>query len=120
MLARLANPPRSICRPDRRPRRESCCVAIKDPADRPDPATYSQEEQLHLGLVPTWNSPDIITHNISPYSLFLEPEVKVRNLSTTASAVNILVHLHTSVFGIGLPRTPLATKVVNLAASQRS
>jgi hypothetical protein len=68
--------------------------------------------------MPSWNSPDIITHNISPYRLFLEPSVKVRNLSSTASAVNVLVTLQTSVFGIGLPRTPLATKVINLAASQ--
>jgi hypothetical protein len=109
---------RSWCRPVRKPRRKSCCVIVKDPPDRPDPATYSQQEQFALGQAPTWNSPDILTNLYSPYTLFKEPEFKVRNLSPTASAVNVLVHVSTSPFGIGMLRTPLSTKVVNLAPLQ--
>ncbi len=109
---------RSWCQPLHRPGRPSCCVTTKTPPDRPDPATYSQDEQLSLGLVPTWNSPDITTNFYSPFTLFKEPEFKVRNLSATASAVNVLAHVATSPFGIGLPRTPLSTQVISLAPLQ--
>jgi hypothetical protein len=109
---------RSWCRPQRQPQRKSCCVVINTPPDRPDPATYSQDEQLALGLLPTWNSPDIVTNHNSPYTLFKEPEFKIRNLSARANAVNVLVHVSTSAFGIGMQRTPLSTKVISLAPLQ--
>lgn len=73
---------------------------------------------MSLGISPTWNSPDITTNFYSPFELFVEPEFKIRNLSATASAINTLVHVSTSPFGIGMQRTPLSTKVVNLAPSQ--
>jgi hypothetical protein len=73
---------------------------------------------LSLGQIPTWNSPDILTHDIPTYTLMKEPELKVRNLSTTASAVNVLVHLSTAPFGVGTQKTAHSTRVINLAASQ--
>ena len=109
---------RSWCQPLHQPGRPSCCVTTKTPPDRPDPATYSQDEQFALGLVPSWNSPDITTNFYSPFTLFKEPEFVVRNLSATASAVNVLVHVATSPFGIGLQRTPLSTQVISLAPLQ--
>ncbi|HVG28574.1 MAG TPA: hypothetical protein VM864_02535 [Pyrinomonadaceae bacterium] len=109
---------RSWCQPRRRPHRKGCCLDTRTPPDRPDPATYSQLEQLSLGIQPTWNSPDITTNFYSPYTLFKEPEFKVRNLSATASAVNTLVHVSTSPFGLGMQRTPLLSQVVTLGPSQ--
>lgn len=109
---------RSWCRPRRRPDRKSCCVETEPPPERPDPATYSQLERLSLGQLPTWNSPDLLTHDIPTYTLMKEPEVRVRNLSTTASAVNVQVHLSTAPFGIGTQKTALSTRVIGLAPSQ--
>lgn len=110
---------RSWCQSLHRPGRPSCCVTTRTPPDRPDPATYSQDEQFALGLVPSWNSPDITTNFYSPFTLFKEPEFVVRNLSPTASAVNTLVHVFYSSFGIGFQRAPLSTQVVSLAPLQQ-
>jgi hypothetical protein len=107
-------------RPQRRPGRDGCCVAIKVPPERPDPASYSQEERLAQGLIPTWNSPDITTNAWSPFRLRPEADVRVRNLSSTASAVNVLVHFATSAFGIGMQPTPMSTLVVALAPLQET
>ena len=67
---------------------------------------------------PSWNSPDITTNNWSPWRLFQEPEVKVRNLSVSVSAVNVRVHFAVSPFGIGTQQTPLGTQTTNLAPGQ--
>ncbi|MBZ0281428.1 MAG: hypothetical protein K8L97_11870 [Anaerolineae bacterium] len=113
---------RSTCRPPRRDRstKQHCCVSVDKPPERPDPATYSQAEQLSLGNAPSWNSPDIVTNNWSPWRLMQEPEVIVRNLSPTASAINTLVHFYWSPFGIGMPRTLLTTRMINLPASAQT
>lgn len=108
----------SRCRPQRKKPRSSCCVTIEKPPERPDPASYSQEEKLALGQIPTWNSPDITTNNWSPFDLKPEAEIKVRNLSATASAVNALVHLYISQFGIGMARTLMSSVMVNLSPLQ--
>lgn len=108
----------SRCRPQRKKPRTSCCVTIEKPPERPDPASYSQEEKLALGQIPSWNSPDITTNNWSPFKLKPEAEVKVRNLSTTASAVNALVHFYVSQFGIGMARSLMSSTMVNLSPSQ--
>jgi len=118
MKAVLSSGSLSWCRPLKRKERSCCCLAIENPPERPDPASYSQEEQFALGSIATWNSPDITTNNWSPFRLRLEAEVKVRNLSAIASAVNVLVHLFTSQFGIGIQRSLLSTKMINLAALQ--
>lgn len=99
-------------RPDRPGR--SCCVKPTKPPERPDLATYSQLEQFALGAAPTWNSPDILTNLWSPWRLLEEVEIKVRNLSPTAAAVNGAVHLYFGPFGIGMQRTLLATRMVTL------
>src|SRR5438876_17119 len=106
------------CKPQRKKPRFSCCVAIKNPPERPDPASYSQEEQLALGQIPSWNSPDITTNDWSPFRLRQEAEVKIRNLSATASAANALVHFYVSQFGIGMARSLMSSMRVNLSPLQ--
>lgn len=108
------------CRPLRKdPDRRSCCVRIDGPPpDRPDLATYSQEEQFSLGAAPTWDSPDIVTNQWTPFHLYPETTVTLRNLSPTVSAVNGVVSLYTSLFGLGMPRALLASQAVNLSPGQ--
>lgn len=107
----------SWCQPTRR-RHTSCCIALADPPKRPDPATYSQDEALALGQLPTWNSPDITTNNDIPWTLLPQVTVVVRNLSPTVSAVNTQVQVALSGYGIGLPKTPLSNKLLTLPPSQ--
>src|SRR5713101_8535728 len=115
---RASTPSFSWCEPERKKPRASCCVAIKKPPERPDPASYSQEEKLALGQIPSWNSPDITTNEWSPFRLRQEAEVKVRNLSATASAANALIHFYVSQFGIGMNRTFMSSAMVNLSPLQ--
>ncbi|MEK6274344.1 MAG: hypothetical protein AABM30_03315 [Actinomycetota bacterium] len=111
--------PRRFCNVERRARPSGCCLELRNPPDRPDLATYSQLEQLALGREPTWNSPDITTNNTLPWGPWPPGvEVRVRNLSATASAVNALVHLARSPFGIGLDHVPQSSKVLTLAPSE--
>lgn len=55
---------REPCRPQQDlDSRHSCClIPYGAPPDRPDLATYSQEEQIAVGNPPTWDSPDILTN----------------------------------------------------------
>jgi hypothetical protein len=118
-LARAFDRPRGFCPPvpERPP---GCCFHPSTPPDRPDLAVYSQEEQLAANAVPSWNSPDITTNRDIPWALLPEHQVKVRNLSPTASAVNGLVSVWTSPFGIGTLRTPLSSQVVALGPGQET
>ena len=106
------------CKP-RHDRPATCCVRVSTPPDRPDLATYSQLEQISLGVAPSWNSPDITTDNDFPWTLLAQASVVVRNLSATASAVNALVNVSTSAFGIGMPRTPLSAQQISLGPSSQ-
>jgi len=94
-------------------------VPVNRPPDRPDPATYSQAEQLALGVEPTWNSPDIVTNSTLPWGPWPTVDVTVRNLSSTASAVNVLVHLARGLFGIGMVLIPESTKLLSLSPSEQ-
>jgi len=98
----------------------SACYTPAKPPEKPDPAIYSQEEQLALGLEVAWDSPDITTNHFSPWRLFEEPEVKVRNLSPDTNAINVLVNFYTSLFGIGTSRHFLSAQVVNLGPQQEA
>jgi len=106
------------CRPNRTSGPHDCCLVIKDPPKKPDPAIYSQTEQLLLGVNPTWDSPDITTNTFG--GLLNETRVKVRNLSSTTSAANVLVHFFTSAFGIGMKRTQETSRVVNLSPGEEA
>jgi hypothetical protein len=109
------------CSPPRIERRKCCCVAVDGPPpDRPDLAIYSQDEQLANGAVPTWDSPDILTNYWSPFKLMPETSVTVRNLSPSANAVNVLVSLSTSAFGLGTARSFMSSQIVSLAPTQAS
>jgi len=108
----------AVCLPQRRDRPKECCLELRQPPNRPDPATYSQLEQLALGLEPTWNSPDIVTNSTLPWGPWPSIDVIVRNKSTNASAVNALVHLALGAFGIGVDRLPLSAQVVTLSPSE--
>src|SRR3989442_793607 len=105
----------SWCRPLHREHgRRCCCLSLQVPPDRPDPASYSQEERLAQGLIPTWDSPDMKIYDWNPWRLLPESQVTVRNLSASASAMNASVHFFTSPFGLGTQRTLFSTKIVNL------
>jgi hypothetical protein len=100
-------------------RNTGCCIQTSTPPQRPDLATYSQQEQISDGNAPTWNSPDITTNNDFPWKLLAEAQVVVRNLSNVASAINALVTVSTSPFGIGMPQTALSSQKLNLGPSQQ-
>jgi len=103
------------CRPPRPDRpSDCCCLILKNPPELPDVATYSQEEQLSVGLAPTWNSPDITTNTFPPMKLLAEATVLVRNLSPKVTAVDAAVRASTSPFGIGTVRTALSTQLMTL------
>lgn len=115
-MASVSRTASNWCRPVRRDPPSRCgCLKLDDPPKRPDPAIYSQAEQLSLGLAPTWNPDDITTNQQRPWKLLPESTVSVRNLSPDVSAVNALVHFFTSPFGIGTKRTLLSSHPVNLA-----
>lgn len=105
------------CNPLRheKPERISACFIPKIPPQRPDPAIYSQEEQFAQGLASTWDNPDIITNKWPPWSLSHEVKTTVRNLSPDTNAVNVVVNLFTSAFGIGMSRTLLSTQIVDIS-----
>ena len=72
----------SLCRPERhQPTGTGCCLTpYGAPPDRPDLATYSQDEQFSLGNTPTWDNPDIVTNFFNPFRLLPESQVTIRNL----------------------------------------
>lgn len=117
-MATTINTPFSPCHPVDRPRPSSCCMTTDTPIKRPDPATYSQNEQFALGAQPTWNSPDILTNVIGASHLNPETTVVIRNNSPTVSAVGVNVHCFVSRFGIGFERTLIGIAGVNLAPSE--
>ncbi len=104
------------CGGERSPGKKSGCNSITPdtPPKTPDLATYSQIEELQNGRQPTWNSPDIITNYMRPFSLLRETKVKIRNLSLEVSAINALVHYSTSAFGIGMRSEPRLSKVISV------
>ena len=110
------------CAPKRRQTTgtDCCFTPSGPPPDRPDLATYSQQEQFALGNAPTWDSPDILSNFWNPFRLMPEITVTVRNLSPSATAVNGQVMLSTATFGIGNPRTPLGSQLVTLAPGQQT
>lgn len=107
----------AFCLPTKKKQKPGCCINIgaNQPITYPDPAIYSQAEQLSLGNIPNWDNPDIVTNNWSPFRLMSESQITVHNLSSSASAINTLVHLYTSPFGIGTAKTLLTSRVVNIA-----
>jgi hypothetical protein len=113
---------KAACAPTRKdPDRLSCCVHIDGPPpNRPDLAIYSQDEQFASNVVPTWDNPDILTNRWTPFGLYPETSVAVRNLSAVASAVNAQVSLFTSAFGLGMPRSLLSSQTITLAPGQAS
>src|SRR5689334_6103646 len=107
----------SWCRPQRPKQRGACCLSVSTPPQRPDPAIYSQDEQIQAGQIPTWDSPDIVTNSDIPWALHPETRVTVRNLSPQVAAVNALVQLSVSAFGIGPTPAPLSAQLVTLEPS---
>lgn len=106
------------CSGTRKPRKTSCqTVIVNDTVETPDLAIYSQIEAIQNGQIPSWDSPDIVTNNWSPFRLMSEASVTVRNLSATVPAINAQVHYSISPFGIGTVKELKLTKIVNLAPS---
>lgn len=98
-----------------------CCISTNNvPIHHPDLAIYSQVEQLSLGAMPSWDSPDIVTNNWAPFKLRTEALVNVRNLSPNTPAANALVHYYTSPFGIGTQKTLKQSRMISLGAGQET
>jgi hypothetical protein len=96
-----------------------CCISTRDvPIEHPDLAIYSQQEQLSLGVIPSWDSPDIVTNDWGPFRLRKEALVTVRNISSTPAA-NALVHYYTSPFGIGMRRTLKQSRQLSIGGGQQ-
>lgn len=100
----------------RPPESQNCVTLPPDtPIKKPDLAIYSQIEELSLGNIPTWDSPDIVTNEWRPFRLLTEALVTIRNLSVEAPAINTLVHYSISPFGIGMREELKLSKRVNVA-----
>ena len=106
----------SLCNSLRLIPRKDCCVRIpKEIIHDPDPSTYDQQLLFSTGIAPTFNSPDIETVDLWPLVPIPNLTATVRNLSTEASANQTRVDVSWSSWGIGLPRTTIATSFVDLA-----
>jgi hypothetical protein len=94
------------------------CATVSDetPIKRPDLAIYSQRQIWANGSPPSWDSPDILTNAWRPFRLREEAEVKVRNLSLEAPAINAVVHYYLTEFGIGMRRVRMLSQQVNVGA----
>jgi hypothetical protein len=102
----------------RRPYPRDCCIRIpKEIVHDPDPATYDQQLLFSTGVAPTFNSPDIDTADVWPLVAIPNLTATVRNLSTECSANQTRVDVSSSPWGIGQPRTSVATSFVDLARS---
>lgn len=111
-------PLRSICRALQSPPplQRDCCVKLPPEIVKdPDPATYDAQQAFAAGQPPTFNSPDITTVLIWPMRPIEQLSAVVRNLSSDATAAQTRVDVSWSPFGIGLPRTPIASSFVDLA-----
>jgi hypothetical protein len=119
MATRLATYRLSICDAFRSEGEEdsrSSCMNLPPPViRRPDPAIYDQSLELAEGRVPTWDNPDILTHDVPPLVPLATVKADVRNLSAEASALNTLVQFAWATFGIGFPRQVIAATTVTLA-----
>ena len=115
---------RALCACGARSQRRAssgCCTPVRDtPLERPDLAIYSQQERIAAGAEPSWDSPDIVTNNWSPFRLLEEARITVRNLSPSTAAVNGVVHYYTSPFGIGTRRQLRLSQMVNLGPAQQA
>src|SRR5580765_6492227 len=67
----------SYCLPRKKKPTRGCCVDIgpNHPIEYPDPAIYSQSQQLLLGNIPSWDNPDITTNNWGPFTLMNESKI---------------------------------------------
>jgi hypothetical protein len=98
------------------PGRPSCCIRVpNDIVHDPDPSIYDQQLVFNTSGSPTFNSPDIETVDVWPLRPIDNLMATVRNLSPDASANQTRVDLSWSVWGIGMPRQPIASTFVDLA-----
>lgn len=103
------------CEPLRREPASDCdAIQPEDPPKRPDPAIYSQREQLAAGSTPTWDSPDILTNWLFPTRPLDSVDVTARNESSETAAVGALVRVTVADFGIGMERSPIGSRKVDI------
>jgi hypothetical protein len=102
-----------------------CSIQLNPPPFRPDPAIYTQSQRLAAGLDVTWNNPDITwfqpqVYADSKWQFNMQPgmSISIHNLSAKAAAVNTTVSVSRSALGIGMPRSPVVTQVLSLAAGE--
>jgi hypothetical protein len=103
----------------------SCSIIVNPPPYRPDPAIYTQSQRVAAGLDVTWNNPDINwfqppTYAGGKWQINIQPamSISIHNLSAKAAAINTTVNISRSSLGIGMPRSPVVTQVLSLAASE--
>lgn len=105
-----------------------CAIHITPPPDRPDPAIYGQAPRISAGLQASWDNPDMTLFPPPIYgdgawqfygAGMLNPAlISIHNLSTTAAAINTRVAVSVGAYGIGLPRLPVTTQLLSLAAGE--
>lgn len=106
----------STCTPPKNYGKKGCCMKLEKPPQKPDPAIYSQQEIISQGMIPTWNNPDIITNHWNEWTLDKEPEVTIKNLSTTTAAINTRVTFSYAQFGIGFNKIQVSSQLIHVPA----
>jgi hypothetical protein len=96
-----------------------CGSLSEEIVKRPDPSIYDQKLELSQGRIPTWDNPDISSHQqmtvTDPQIVPLENmQASIHNRSAEAHAFNTIVRVEWSKFGIGLQRNQLGSINVNL------
>jgi hypothetical protein len=95
----------------------SGCLPSRIPPEHPDPCIYSQQLVWTSGGTPTFSSPDLDTHHGSNDKRLLlldEVRARVHNQSPRVTATGTVVHCLLSEFGIGNPKTELASRIVSI------
>jgi hypothetical protein len=102
-----------------------CSIQLNPPPFRPDPAIYTQSQRLAAGLDVTWNNSDITwfkppVNANGKWQIDIQPamSISIHNLSAKAAAINTTVTVSRSALGIGMPRSPVVTQVLSLAAGE--
>jgi hypothetical protein len=81
----------------------------------PDPYLYTQRLEFSEGRIPSWDNPDLITHNEQNYEPLERITAKVHNSSSDVSSNGTAVRFEWSQFGIGFERNQLGTYSVDLS-----
>ena len=107
------------------PGRCRAAITLNPPPNRPDPAIYSQAPVLATAGAATWDNPDIVVYATPQLVggewretqwILNNALVSVHNHSMKAAAINTRVDVSYGPVGIGMPKKPLMSQMISLAA----